>query len=48
MKIEHMEPTKNKLLVDKSAPNLNGMLWSLCQKKKKSHFVWQFEVTILI
>lgn len=32
MKIEHMEQQKNKLLVDTSAPDLNGMLCSLCQK----------------
>lgn len=35
MKIEHMEQQKNKLLVDKSAPDLNGMLCSFCEK---SHF----------
>lgn len=34
MKIEHMEQQKNKLLVDKSAPDLNDMLCSLCQKNR--------------
>lgn len=43
MKIEHMEQQKNKLLVDKSAPDLNDMLCSLCQKnrgekRKNTHF----------
>lgn len=53
MKIEHMEQQKNKLLVDKSAPDLNDMLCSLCQKKggeKKKYTLslWQFGVTILL
>lgn len=46
MKIEHKEQQKNKLLVDKSVPDLNGMLCSLCQKITLS--VCQLGVTILL
>lgn len=40
MKIEYMEQQKNKLLVDKGAPDLNGMLCSVCQKIALS--VWGY------